>query len=355
MASGDRDYFRDRPGGGFNPLVWLSTGSVPIFRFAGIDVRAHAMLLFFIAWTILIGLPGQGWTWQDRFLSAASLFVIVLLHEFGHCFAARWVGGSANQIIMHPLGGLALASPPRRAWPTFLTVAGGPAVNVVICIVAALICGLTINYVPLVPYLFSEVRPAFNSSLAYQIGMFAFWIFNMSWILLIFNLIPIYPLDGGRMLQTALWPKFGYHKATYFSCIVGIVGSCLGIVLGIAFFASGMFTLAILGLLGLLHCTRMRQELLATWPEPWAESVDDDNFSGISSQQQRQNEKARRKTAKLLAEDAAERIEVDKILAKVSATGMNSLNWLEKRSLKRASEHQRERDKELGAARRRGG
>src|SRR2546423_14085770 len=136
MAFSDREYYREGRTGG-NPFMWLLTGSVPLFTVFGIHVRAHASLIITIVLVLVFGL-GPGFTWQDRVQSMGILFCIVLLHEFGHCFAARWVGGQADEIIMHPLGGLALTRPPHRPLPMFLTVAGGPAVNVIIC----LVCGM---------------------------------------------------------------------------------------------------------------------------------------------------------------------------------------------------------------------
>src|SRR5687768_18459562 len=109
MGWQDRSYYRDpRPGDG-NPLMWLLTGSVPLFTVFRIRVRMHASMLIFLV-LILLGAMHVG-TVAHRLIAAGALFTIVLLHEFGHCFAARWVGGDAEEIIMHPLGGLALASP----------------------------------------------------------------------------------------------------------------------------------------------------------------------------------------------------------------------------------------------------
>jgi len=61
------------------------------------------------------------------------LFFSVLLHEFGHCFAARSVDGEANEVLLWPLGGLAKCELPHSAWAHFVTAAGGPAVNVLLC------------------------------------------------------------------------------------------------------------------------------------------------------------------------------------------------------------------------------
>ena len=94
MGYQDRSYYRDsgrQPG---NPMMWLLTGSVPLFTALGIRVRAHAMLLLAIIFILLFGL-GIGGT-QDRLIGAGALFTIVLLHEFGHCFAARYMDGESD-------------------------------------------------------------------------------------------------------------------------------------------------------------------------------------------------------------------------------------------------------------------
>src|SRR4051812_9913331 len=113
MGWQDRSYYRDSGPGAGNAILRMLTGSFPLFTAWGIRVRVHASLVVLVVLVLLLGL-GQGFTWQDRLQSMSVLFVIILLHEFGHCFAARAVGGEANDILMWPLGGLAMANPPRR-------------------------------------------------------------------------------------------------------------------------------------------------------------------------------------------------------------------------------------------------
>src|SRR3954466_11953712 len=136
MAWQDRPYYRDRDSSAGNPLMWLLTGSVPLFTIFNIRVRAHASLVVLIALVLLFGWGDHSGV-TERVQSMSVLFLVILLHEFGHCFAARWTGGEANDILMTPLGGLAFAMARRRPWPTFVTVAGGPLVNVIICLVCS--------------------------------------------------------------------------------------------------------------------------------------------------------------------------------------------------------------------------
>src|SRR6476469_7910833 len=154
MGWEDRPYYRDRgTGGAFGgPLQWILTGSVPLMTVAGIRVRAHSSLVIYAAMILLFGFGQSGYTIQDRITASTVLFGIVLLHEFGHCFTARWVGGHAEEILMHPLGGLAFAHPPHRPLPTFLTVAGGPAVNLIICITCGFLVWGAPGHLPLNPF-----------------------------------------------------------------------------------------------------------------------------------------------------------------------------------------------------------
>jgi Zn-dependent protease len=338
MGWQDRDYSHEqRPTGG--GLMWLLTGTVPLFTAFGVRVAAHASMIVYAVLVLLAGL-GPGFTWQDRVGNITMLFAIVLLHEFGHVFAARRMGGTADEIIMHPLGGFALAAPPRRAWPHFVTAAGGPAVNVVLCIVCG---GLLYALTGAFPW-----RPFFLGR-AVDVGAFAdvafyvYWIYQVSWMLLLFNLLPIYPLDGGQMLQAALWPKLGYFRSMLVSCSIGMVGAALGAMIALATLRIG---LGILAAFGFLYCYQLRQQLVAAGAEHFTE----DEFDSSSAWQHEQPAPRRisrrklRRLARQAAAEQAERARVDEILAKLSAKGFQSLTWSERRALHRATEHLRQRD-----------
>lgn len=351
MAFQDRHYYRDQSGRSSNPLMWLLTGSVPLFTAFGIRVRAHASLILYAILVLLLGL-GAGFSWQDRVQNVTLLFGIVLLHEFGHCFTARWVGGHAEDILMHPLGGLAYAHPPRRPLPTFLTVVGGPMVNVMLCVISGAILYGTIHMLPWNPFIFSVIGQHYfhgwDDPLHYVI-----WIYQISYMILMFNLLPIYPLDGGQMVQTMLWPKFGYYKSMMFSCVVGMVAAVVG---GMIAIATWNIWLAILAACGFFICLQMRQSLLAAGPEEYADDgVDYSAAYEIEPMRRSRPGRARRwaarraakRAAKLMAEERDEQIRIDAILAKVSAHGMHSLTRSEKKALKVATEHQRQRDVEF--------
>lgn len=339
MGYQDRHYYRDGGRGGFNPLEWLFSGSVPLFTVFGIRVRAHASLVVLIVLVHLFGL-GAGFTWQDSMQSMSMLFAIILLHEFGHCFAARWMGGSADQIIMSPIGGLAMAHPPPRWWPTFVTVAAGPAVNVVICIICGAILWLTFGWLPWDPTTFTPIG-AFESWI--DVARWSMWIYQVSYMLLMFNLLPIFPLDGGQMLQAILWRWIGYYKSMMFACTTGLVG---GVIIGLLGLATGRLLLTFIGISGFMNCLQMRRALQAAGPYELEDQVDYSAAYEVPKARRRSRWAAKR-AMKLAKAERDEQERIDQILAKVSAQGMHSLTWFERRALRKATEHQRERDAEM--------
>ena len=197
MGWTDRDYNQSKYGGRGGQLLSLLSGSVKVFRLARIDVRIHASLIIAVVLVLLFGL-GQGFTWQDRLQSMSAVFAIILLHEFGHCFTARWVGGEADEIIMSPIGGLALARPPHRPLPTFLTVLGGPAVNIIICLICGSIVLAMAHRWPWNPF---DMSLFANQAMHLPVARYTLWIYQISYWILLFNLLPIFPLDGGQMLR----------------------------------------------------------------------------------------------------------------------------------------------------------
>jgi Zn-dependent protease len=143
-------------------------------------------------------------------LECLSLFLIVLMHEFGHSLACRQVGGQANQIVLWPLGGVAYVSPPQRPGATLWSIVAGPLVNVL------LFPPLTIIAVAAQHFGWEESLPDL-----YNFVM-TLWIIDI--ILLVFNLVPIYPLDGGQILRSLLWFIFGRARSLKITTIIGFIG-----------------------------------------------------------------------------------------------------------------------------------
>ena len=136
-----------------------------------------------------------------------ALFAIVLLHEFGHSLACRQVGGSANEITLWPLGGVAFVSPPPRAGAVLWSIAAGPLVNGVLLVLLTLAN----------PFLHGLALSASATHFVRQL----WWI---NFMLLAFNLLPVYPLDGGQILRALLWFVLGRARSLYVAAIFGVMG-----------------------------------------------------------------------------------------------------------------------------------
>ena len=190
----------------------LSSGSFKFFRFAGVQVYVH-WSWFIVAW-LEISTRGNAYSspvWNV--VEYLGLFGIVLLHEFGHVFACRQVGGQADEIVLWPLGGVAMGRPPPRPGAELWTIAAGPLVNVVLFPVLML---ATMGY----------SAAGLSSTLPdLERLLFMLWLIN-KW-LLIFNLLPVYPLDGGQILRSLLWFGLGRARSLQVAAGIGLGGIVL--------------------------------------------------------------------------------------------------------------------------------
>jgi Zn-dependent protease len=185
-------------------------GTIRLFRFAGIDVFLHWSWFLVAFYEIERGGFGHYSSVAWAVLEYLSLFLIVTLHEFGHSLACRQVGGQANQIVLWPLGGVAYVNPPQRPGATLWSIAAGPLVNVVL---APIVMGF--GYLSLVMGWYSAVpdlRPLVHAIFYIDVG------------LLVFNILPIYPLDGGQILRALLWLVMGRGRSLMVATILGFVG-----------------------------------------------------------------------------------------------------------------------------------
>ncbi len=184
-------------------------GSIRLFRFAGIDVFLH-WSWFFIA-VIEINTRSRAYSslmWN--FFEYLALFVIVLMHEFGHALACRQVGGEAQRIVLWPLGGVAYVSPPQRPGAMLWSIAAGPLVNVVLA--------------PILTVIYVLARQSSLITQAPDVYLLIRAVCYINYGLLMFNLLPIYPLDGGQILRSLLWYIFGRAQSLMITTIIGFVG-----------------------------------------------------------------------------------------------------------------------------------
>jgi Zn-dependent protease len=184
-------------------------GSIHLFRFSGIDVFLHWSWFLVAAYEIQTRKGSySSVTWNV--LEYLALFLIVMIHEFGHALACRQVGGRADRIVLWPLGGVAYVDPPPRPGATLWSIAAGPLVNVALLPVFYVLVTLggSLGWAETMPDLYRLV-------LAVQL--------INKW-LLIFNILPIYPLDGGQILRSLLWFVLGRGRSLMVATILGLIG-----------------------------------------------------------------------------------------------------------------------------------
>jgi Zn-dependent protease len=194
-------------------------GSIHLSRIAGIDLFLH-WSWFVVAIFEIGSRSGQYSSLVWNVLEYLALFGIVLMHEFGHALACRQVGGTADRIMLWPLGGVAYVNPPLRPGATLWSIAAGPLVNVA-----------------LVPVLLAAIVFSHTSGLASASPDFYRLLQSVQYInagLLIFNILPIYPLDGGQILWSLLWFFMGRGRSLVVASVLGIIG-------GIGFIALAAF------------------------------------------------------------------------------------------------------------------
>ena len=187
-------------------------GAFPLFRVAGIRVYLH------FTWFIVAALEVT--RFADRYhnpiwavVEYLALFGIVLLHEFGHALACRQTGGQADTIVLWPLGGIAFVKPPPRPGAYIWSIAAGPLVNAVLF--------------PLLTFL-AAVAARLDWKIVHpDLYNFVVMILIINGVLLFFNLIPVYPLDGGQIVRGLLWLKIGPIRSLKAASIIGFAGAIL--------------------------------------------------------------------------------------------------------------------------------
>ena len=203
----------------------MRSGVIRLFRFAGIEVFLH------FSWFLVAAIYISGYIRRYEspvwgVLEYISVFAIVLVHEFGHALACRQVGGIADRIVLWPLGGIAFVNPPRRPGAYLWSIAAGPLVNVILLPVLAFVSMMAQASLP-----GSDVAVFFRD------------LNFINAVLLGFNLLPIFPLDGGQIVRGLLWFPFGEIRSLQISSVIGLIG---GAILGIVGLMAGSVWWAVL-------------------------------------------------------------------------------------------------------------
>jgi Zn-dependent protease len=212
-------------------------GVVQIARLFGIPVQVHWSFLLIFVWVLIKGL-GEAWDWYTigwMMAFVLALFFCVVLHEFGHALTARRFGVGTRDIILSPIGGVArLDKLPDEPMHEFFVAIAGPAVNVGISLTLAA-----------VPFALSRDKfynffssLLFPNSNVFAVGLdawdyFLFGLIGLNIVLAVFNMLPAFPMDGGRVLRALLSIRMGRLRATRLASYIGQVMAVGLVVFGI--------------------------------------------------------------------------------------------------------------------------
>lgn len=203
-------------------------GSFQIAKFFGIPVQVHWTFVLIFVYVFYEGM-GQSLDWAEMGWVLAfvlALFACVVLHEFGHALTARRFGVDTRDIILSPIGGVArLDRLPEQPMHEFLVAIAGPMVNIAI--------GAILSFIPLlhskesrqdlVNFFMQVLYPQSNFIVAdpSPLQYFLFGLVALNLVLAVFNLLPAFPMDGGRVLRALLSLRLGRLRATQVAVYIG--------------------------------------------------------------------------------------------------------------------------------------
>ncbi len=199
--------------------------SYRIASWRGIDLKVHAtfVLILLLAAAHWSGRGPAGMAFGV--LLMLLLFACVALHEFGHALAAQRYGIGVREIVLLPIGGVALLSRnPSRAGQELVIAAAGPAVNVLIAVLLIVLLGFGVRAGDLDPRMLLTARGEPSAAAA------LIWLLEANIALVLFNMIPAFPLDGGRILRGLLGLVMDFGRATRIAALTGqTIAGALGL------------------------------------------------------------------------------------------------------------------------------
>ena len=207
--------------------------SVPIGRVFGITLRLHVTFLIFLAFIGYGGFADEGWLgagWAVAMFS--SVFACIALHELGHSVVAQQLGVQVKSITLLPIGGIAaLRNMPENPWHEIAITLAGPMVNAALAAILLPFTGLP--------------HHLFFLSMPHNLPGLLLTLTQANITLFLFNFIPAFPMDGGRLLRAVLALVLPYRRATTIAATVGQGLAILFILAGLK--SSSLFWLIIIG------------------------------------------------------------------------------------------------------------
>lgn len=194
--------------------------SLTIGRIAGTDIRLHLTFLLFLVWIGLSDYLQRGTAAAvDSIVFMLLVFLCVTLHEFGHIAMARHFGIRTPRVILSPIGGIAsMERMPEKPRQELLVALAGPLVNVVIALLLMALFGLGLSSI---------------TAIGFDTATLAERLLVVNVVLVLFNMVPAFPMDGGRVLRAVLAMNLGAPRATALAARIGQGFAFLFVLLGL--------------------------------------------------------------------------------------------------------------------------
>lgn len=223
---------------------------------SGIKIKVHWTFFFLILWIVLIEIKGGGNIDSILFNIAfvLAVFVCVVLHELGHALTAKRFGINTKNITLLPIGGMAsLEKIPDSPKQEILITLAGPLVNLLIVLFLYFI-------IPIQDLMDQNITESFETMSNFTLKNFLFYLFIVNIALILFNIIPAFPMDGGRILRALLATKVDRIKATQIAASIGQFIAVLFLLIGLLYYPILIF-IALFIFLGAYGENQMEQHL----------------------------------------------------------------------------------------------
>ncbi len=321
---------------------WLSW-CIPAGRISGVRVGIHWSFPLFILLYTVRAWGDWGGDWALVVVTALILlYGIVLAHEFGHVFAGRREGVEADRVMIWPLGGLAFLGETRMGPAEVRIAAAGPAVNLAFAVLflpILALAGIELRASLLNPL---DIRPV---STEFVPGVL-YILYKANLVGFFFNLIPAFPMDGGRILRGLLYPRHGLVKSILLTTTVSFVLVGVFIIWG---FFSRDFTLILIAAFVAIQAWQTRRQVHGMAARAGVSSYEFETAeTSYTRPQDRTAEKAararrkkelleRKRQRRKAREDREIEQRIDGLLDKISDGGLDSLSRQERTFLEKAS------------------
>lgn len=236
------------------------SASVRLFAVRGIPVRVHASFLLVLVWAAWLGWSGNRGDWARgvAFMVAFTLllFVCVVLHELGHSLVAQVFGVKVHDITLWPVGGVARIEMPEKPYQEFLITAAGPVMSTLLALGLGVLAVLWIG--PDTIGQFIRAPRQFERFFTGMTGQSLILLLAANNALMaLFNLIPAFPMDGGRLLRSLLAAVLPFRQATR---VASAAGQLIAAIMGAAAVLTGQLFLGLVALFIFASAWQERQQ-----------------------------------------------------------------------------------------------